>query len=181
MRRLILKAVLTLAPLALTLAVPPLATAHEGVAGYRKGEMHAIQSWARINPAPGQASAVYFVLHNEGKVPDRLIGATSPVAGRVELHEHIKQGSVMRMRKKADGIEVKPDDLVLLEPGGLHLMLFDVKTPPKVGSRFPLTLQFAKGKPQTIQVEALALNSTGPKNSSSSHKEAGTPHHHGKH
>jgi periplasmic copper chaperone A len=176
MRQLLFIAALVSLPLALALPSPPLA-AHENEPGYRKGEIHAIQAWARINPAPGRASAVYLVLHNEGKVPDRLVAASSPIAGRVEIHEHIKENNVMRMRPKAGGIEVKPDDLALLEPGGLHLMLLDVKTPPKAGTRFPLTLQFAKGKPQTIQVSAYALNSMGP-------KKDGAPqhgHHHGKH
>jgi periplasmic copper chaperone A len=153
-----------LAGLLLAVAMLGGVQAHEGEPGYRKGQIHAVQAWARINPVQGRPSAAYFVLHNESKVADRLIAANSPIAGRIEIHEHVRDNGVMKMRPVAGGVAVAVDDMVLFEPGGLHLMLFDVKNPPKAGTRFPITLTFQRGKPQVIQVEAKALTASAPKN-----------------
>ena len=141
--------------LGLMSAVP--ASAHQDEPGYRKDAIHAIQAWARINPVPGRPSAVYLVLHNESKQDDALLSATSPIAQRTELHATQRLAGGKMTMQMLPQLALKAGDMVLLEPGGMHLMLFSIASPPKPGSRFALTLRFAKGAPQTIQVEARGL------------------------
>lgn len=101
--------------------------------------------WARPAKAGtmGMTSAVYFVVVNEGPDADALIGAATDVAGRVELHETRRRGDVMEMSPVSE-VEVPPRSRVTFQPGGLHVMLMDLKRDLKVGDSFSLTLRFRK-------------------------------------
>lgn len=94
---------------------------------------------------PGQPVGGGFVtIANSGSADDKLVSATSDVAGRVELHEMAMQGEVMKMRKLDDGIAVPAGQTVELKPGGLHFMFFEVKKPFAEGDKVPVTLTFEK-------------------------------------
>ena len=83
--------------------------------------------------------------------PDRVVSASSPVAERVELHETIRDGDVMRMRE-VEAIELPAGQTVELKPGGLHLMLMGLKAPLKAGETVPVTLKFEKAGDVTVQL-----------------------------
>ncbi|MGE0734451.1 MAG: copper chaperone PCu(A)C [Alphaproteobacteria bacterium] len=97
--------------------------------------------WVRA--AKTQTSAAYVMIDNKGTAKDRLIGASSPAADRVELHTTEMDGDVARM-KKLDGIELPPGQHVMFRPGGMHIMLIGVKRPLEEGQSIKLTLQFEK-------------------------------------
>lgn len=123
--------------------------------------IHLEDGWARFSPVAGRPAGVYLTIHG-GKVDDRVIGASTPIAGRAEIHTHTMTGGVMRM-EKIDGIAIPKRGEVILKPGGLHIMLFDVKETPKPGSKFPLTLTFATGKPQTVNILVRPIGAAPPK------------------
>jgi periplasmic copper chaperone A len=123
--------------------------------------IHLQDAWARFSPIEGRPAGVYLTIH-AGKTADRLISAATPIAARAELHTHTMTGSVMQMRK-IDGIDLAASSEVMLKPGGLHIMLFDIKARPKDGSTFPLTLTFAKAGKQTVQVIARPIGAAAPK------------------
>jgi len=75
---------------------------------------------------------------------DRVVGASSPVAGRVEMHVTMREGDVMKMRE-VTAFEVPAGGTFELKPGGAHLMLMDLKRPLKKGEKVPLTLKLEKG------------------------------------
>lgn len=94
---------------------------------------------------PGQpAGGGYLTIVNEGAAPDRLVSASSPAAGKVEIHTMEMDGGVMKMRPLPDGLEIPAGGTVALEPGGRHLMFLDVKTPFEEGASVPVTLDFEK-------------------------------------
>lgn len=94
-------------------------------------------AWVRA-PAPGQQVAgAYMELASRSNLA--LISIASPVAGRVELHSMAVEGGVMRMRP-VGRIELPAGKPVKLAPGGLHVMLMDLKQVLKPGDRVPLTL-----------------------------------------
>jgi hypothetical protein len=103
-----------------------------------------------------------MTLHNVGSGPDKLLSATSAVAGKVELHNHIMVGNVAQMRP-VDAIEVSPGSPTVLQPGGLHVMLLDLKAPLKAGQSFSVTLTFERaGKIEaTVAVQALRAPAPG--------------------
>ena len=79
-----------------------------------------------------------------GSAPDRLVGGSSAVAKDVQVHEMTMANGVMKMRRLAGGLEIKPGQTVTLKPGGYHIMFVGMKRQLKQGEHFKVTLQFAK-------------------------------------
>jgi copper(I)-binding protein len=110
--------------------------------------------WSR--PASGSA-VVYATLHNTGGAADRLVGASSPVATAVELHQSVETktpgmstsmgnmtlGSSMMSMKSVPAIPIAAGGTTTLAPGGYHLML-DLRRDLKPGETIPLRLHFAR-------------------------------------
>jgi copper(I)-binding protein len=118
------------------------------------------QPWSRAAPA-GATGAGYMVLRNAGVEPDRLLGAETPAARRVELHTMMRDGDVMRMRH-ADAIAVPPGGAVALAPGGLHLMLIGLTRPLRVGERVPVTLRFERAGAVPVELVVESAGARGP-------------------
>jgi hypothetical protein len=129
-----------LAALALALAAPA-ARAH----GSRVGDIVVDHPYAVPMPAGARNGAAYLrSLSNRGRQPDRLLGASTPRARRVELQRSTRDGDVLRMRA-IDAIELPPGAELRLRHGGeLHLMLVDVNPPLRDGQRFALRLRFER-------------------------------------
>lgn len=158
---------------ALTLAlVSSNAQAHETVAG----DLTIIHAQARPN-LPNRPTAAYMVIANDGETTDRLIGARSDHFGTIEMHTTLKQGDVMKMTP-VEGIEVPSGDAAVLEPGGLHLMLFEGNERFKVGDEFPLTLVFEKAGEVvvTIKVEKISGAGHGSDGDHGDHGDHGVKH-----
>ncbi|MDH3240659.1 MAG: copper chaperone PCu(A)C [Alphaproteobacteria bacterium] len=126
-----------------------------------KGQGIAVEvPWARATPGRSANGAAYFTVTNRGPSGDRLIGASSSAAGRVELHTHIHDKGVMRMRK-LDGVVLAPGVSVTFRPGGHHVMLVGLKAPLRKGGTFPLTLRFEKSAPVTVTVKVMGIGAMG--------------------
>lgn len=97
--------------------------------------------FARATPPGARTGGVFVTIENTGTRTDRLIGASSPVAGVAELHEMSVDAGMMRMRGVA-AMDLKPGETLQLKPGGYHVMLGDLKQPLKAGEKFPMTLKF---------------------------------------
>jgi hypothetical protein len=122
--------------------VAGIAFAHDA----KVGEIAIEHPFAAPSIAGTTNGAAYFAaLANNGSNPDRLLGATTPVAARVELHTMaVDAQGVMRMRE-IDGIALAPHARIEMRPGsGMHLMLTGLKVPLKEGSSFPMTLRFER-------------------------------------
>ncbi len=100
----------------------------------------------------GVNSAVYFDLHNHATTADVLLRAESEVAKLVEIHETKMVDNVMQMIPQ-EKIEVLADADLKFKPGGLHIMLIDLKRDLNVGDKFTVTLVFEKAGPLTIEAE----------------------------
>ena len=99
--------------------------------------------WSRATPPGAKVGAGFMQLRNAGAA-DRVVGASSPVAGRVEMHVTVRDGDVVRMRE-VKSFEIPAGGSFELKPGGAHLMLLDLKRPLKKGEKVPLTLKLEKG------------------------------------
>ena len=90
--------------------------------------------------------AAWLEAENRGDAPDRLLRASTPVAGRVELHDmSMDDKGVMRMREVEGGIPVAAGGAVKMKPGmGHHLMLMDLRKPLKEGDVVPFVLEFER-------------------------------------
>ena len=85
----------------------------------------------------------------------KLVSASSPVAGVVEIHEMAMEGNVMKMRA-VSGLELPAGKAVDLKPGGYHVMLMDLKQELKPGDAVPVTLviEGAGGKRESVELKA---------------------------
>jgi hypothetical protein len=117
-------------------------------------------AWARAALQGQPTSAAYMTL--TAREPLTLVGATSPAAGSVELHEMKMEGDVMKMRA-VDKLDLPAGQSLELKPGGYHFMLMDLKAQFKPGLVVPLTLRLrdAKGAERTLAV-ALPVAAAAP-------------------
>jgi len=107
------------------------------------GQVQVERPWTRATPPGAKVAGGYMVIRNPGSAPDRLVGASSPAAAKVELHTHTHEGGVMKMRE-VPAYEVPAKGSFELKPGGAHLMFVDIKRPFKEGEKIPVRLKFEK-------------------------------------
>jgi len=101
------------------------------------------QSWARATPPGAKVAGGYMTIRNAGAA-DKLLSASSPAAAKVELHVHINDNGVMKMREVPGGYAIPAQGAFELKPGGAHLMFLDLKQPFKEGDKVPVKLKFEK-------------------------------------
>jgi len=118
--------------------------------------------FSRATPAGSKVGAGYMTIINKGTAADRLVSASSPAAGKVEIHEMSMQGNVMKMRGVAGGLPIESGKTISLAPGGYHLMLMGLKTPLKQGDKVPVTLIFEKAGKVDVTLDVQAIGGQQP-------------------
>lgn len=117
--------------------------------------------WARASASMAKAGAAFMYIMNKTGYDDILISAKSDVAKRIELHTHLREDGVMKMREVKGGIVLKDGATQKLEPGSFHVMLMGLYAPLKEGTTFPVTLVFKHAPEQTITVHVQGPGSMG--------------------
>ncbi|CAA7627576.1 copper chaperone PCu(A)C [Magnetospirillum sp. SS-4] len=128
------------------------------------GDIAATDAWARATSADTRIGIAFVTLANAGTAADSLVAATTPAAGRIEFHAHVHQDGLMKMRRQ-DKVDLAAGQTVRFAPGGLHLMLHDLKGQLRPGQSFPLTLTFAAAGDVSVTVTvegAGAMNRSKP-------------------
>jgi copper(I)-binding protein len=128
---------------------------------YQVKSMQVSNPFARATPPGAKVAGAFMTIKNQGKETDRLVSASSPVAGLVEIHEMAMDGGMMKMRA-IKGIDVKPGTTVELKPGGYHVMLEDLKQPLKPGEKIPVRLTFEKAGVVEVMVNVEAMGAAAP-------------------
>ena len=106
-----------------------------------EGNIEVHKPWVRPT-AQGENAAVYFLLSNNSENDDQLIGASSNVSERVEIHESKMENDVMQMNMLSS-LPLESGGEFLFEPGGLHVMLIGIDQELKPGEQMELILHFA--------------------------------------
>ncbi len=102
---------------------------------------------------PGQmTSASFLILKNANDKEVALIKATSDVAKNVELHEHVHEGGMMKMRQVKE-ITIPANGERVLKPGGYHIMLIGLTRKIKAGDIVDINLEFNNGDKQAIKAK----------------------------
>ena len=109
--------------------------------------------WAKTTVPGGSVSAAY--MHIKSGKPLRLVKAESTLTPNVEIHSMAMKEGVMEMRA-VDAVEIPPNKLVDLKPGGFHIMLIKVNKPINKGDSVPLKLTFANADKTTFSVDVVA-------------------------
>ncbi|MEZ5574039.1 MAG: copper chaperone PCu(A)C [Halioglobus sp.] len=100
--------------------------------------------WVRAMPPFQTNSAGYLTLTNRGDTAIAIVGASSNVAEKVELHTTRKVDGLMRM-EPLEALAVAPGERVELAPGGMHLMMFGLAFRLVPDDDVRLCLQLASG------------------------------------
>jgi hypothetical protein len=125
------------------------------------GALEISAPWARATPKGASIGGGYLKITNTGAAPDRLIGGSSPISDKLEVHEMSMSGGVMKMRPVSGGLEVKPGGTIELKPGGLHIMFVGLKQPLQQGQHFKATLQFEKAGKIEVDFSVAGIGATG--------------------
>jgi copper(I)-binding protein len=100
-------------------------------------------AFARATPGRAVTGAAYMTLVNGGTSADKLVGAETPAADKVQFHKETEENGISRMREVHD-VQLAPGAKIVFKPGEMHMMLVGLKQPLIEGQTFPLTLQFEK-------------------------------------
>jgi periplasmic copper chaperone A len=126
------------------------------------GTIQVGKPWMRATPKGAAVAGAYMTISNKGTAPDRLVGGSSTVAGRFEVHSMVMEQGVAKMRPVEGGLEIKPGETVELKPGSFHIMLTDLKGPVENGQKVKGTLQFEKAGKVDIEFTVEAIGAAAP-------------------
>jgi copper(I)-binding protein len=115
------------------------------------GALTVTDPWARSTAVVDRPGGAYLVIHNGTGQADALVGASSPAAASVEVHETTHDSGGMMGMHAVPRLEVPAGETVTLEPGGYHLMLMGLVAPLVVGEAIDLTLRFERAGPITVR------------------------------
>lgn len=139
------------------------AAALVGFAGVAVAQVPSVEvsgAWARATTSSARVGGAFMTLKAVGGA-DRVVSASSPVAEKIELHETINDGGVMKMREIPQMV-LAPGQPMVLKPGSYHIMLIGLKKPLNRGESFPLTIVFEKAAPVTATVVVQAAGASAP-------------------
>ncbi|MDX2368297.1 MAG: copper chaperone PCu(A)C [Colwellia sp.] len=119
----------------------------------------------------------YMIIENKGEKTVTLLGANSKISSRIEIHQHSMSDGMMRMRQ-LDSIVIKAKQRIVLQPSGLHLMLFEVKKPLQAQQEVELTLNFSNKASVTIQVPVYSPLQEKKAQEAIANLAVQQPHHH---
>lgn len=119
------------------------------------------QAWARATPEGASVGAGYLKIRNTSGSDDKLIGAKTNASDTTEIHEMKMDGDVMKMRRVEIGVPVAAGGEIELKPGGLHLMLLNLKSPLAEGSTIDGELEFEKAGKVPFKLDVRAIGAQG--------------------
>ncbi len=133
------------------LAVPSMAQ------DYKLGSLEITTPWTRATAPTARTGGGFMTITNKGTTADRLVSARSTASDKVEIHEMQMDGSVMRMRELAKGLDIPPGATVMLKPGSYHIMFMELKAPLAKDAKVPVTLVFEKAGSIDVQLNVQAM------------------------
>jgi copper(I)-binding protein len=111
------------------------------------------QATVRLPAVPGHPGAAYLELP-ASRIHGDLVAVTSPQVGRIEIHETTNHEGMTGMRG-VQQVWAQPGQPMVFEPGGRHLMLFDISPAVRPGSNVELVFRYQQGPPETVTARAV--------------------------
>lgn len=118
------------------------------------------EPYVRLAPPNAPATGAFMVIRNGGDQDIKVVKADNPVSKVTELHTHLNEGGVMKMRP-VPGIDIKAKGEAVLKPGSLHIMMIDLKAPMKEGDVVPITLTFDDGSSKQVDAKVVRPMAAG--------------------
>lgn len=121
--------------------------------------LHIMDARVRAMPPGSPNTGAFLSFHNPTEQHAALLSASSPAAKTVELHTHVQEDGQFKMRQ-IDRIDVAPDQMVKLAPGGLHIMLIGLTGDLTEGDEVALTLSFEGGHTTELKVPVKKIDAS---------------------
>jgi copper(I)-binding protein len=128
----------------------------------KAGDLVLNHAWARATPSGAAVGGAFLTIKNMGTTPDKLVGGSTPVGQKIEMHETATKDGVATMRPVLGGLSIPPGRTVTLAPGGYHIMIIGLNAPLKEGDHVPMTLQFEKAGKVDITLDVQGIGALGP-------------------
>jgi periplasmic copper chaperone A len=143
--------------IAIAIAIATSGHAHE----IKSGNFEIFHPSAPATVGEAKNAVVFMTIDNRGAAPDRLVGAESPIAERVELHRHETEDGATKMRP-VDAVDLPPGTSVKLTASGVHLMMFGLRRALVEYGTFPMTLIFERAGRVDVEVQIDEAGATEP-------------------
>ncbi|QRM35276.1 copper chaperone PCu(A)C [Microvirga sp. VF16] len=143
----------------------------QGSETYRTGTIIVEAPWSRATPGGAKVAAGYMRITNTGSEPDRLVGGSTVVAERFEVHRSTVTDGIARMEPVAGGLEIAPGRTEELKPGGsLHAMFVNLRQGLKPGDTVKGTLMFEKAGTVGIEYRVGGIGAQAAPAAASAHQ-----------
>lgn len=119
-------------------------------------EVEVSNGWVKESIPGSENGAGYFTITNVGTETATIVGAATSASRAIEVHQHILRDGMMRMRRVPE-LAIAPNETVVFQPGGYHLMLFGVKNPFRISDNVEFTLKFSDGDEVAFQAEVKSI------------------------
>ena len=117
--------------------------------------------WARVTPKTSKTGVAFFIIKNKSKFDNVLLGVSSEIAKKTEIHQSSTENNIMKMRHVGN-VDLPAGSVTELKPGSFHIMFIGLYAPIKEGDLFPLTLTFKTAKNVKVMVKASKLPEKSP-------------------
>lgn len=128
--------------------------------GAQAQSIMAEHAWARATTASQKSGGIFVSLMDMGP-DDALVGASSPIADMLQVHQTVEEAGVMKMLP-VPSLPLPSGSTVELKPGSYHVMAMGLKQQLKPGDTFPVTLTFVHAAPMTVTVTVEAAGASAP-------------------
>lgn len=124
------------------------------------GDLTIVHAYARASAGPAKVGVVFLNIRNSGDTADQLVNIVvgPDIAKKAALHTHIMEGDIAKMRRVDGGIAIPVQGTVMMQPGGLHIMLMGLKAPLIEGDSFMITLTFERAGEISLEVRVLGVS-----------------------
>ena len=95
----------------------------------KSGDLVLDNAWSRATPGGAKVGGGYLTVDNKGSTADKLMGGSSPAAGKVEVHEMAMNNGVMTMRPLKDGLPIPAGQIGHIGAGRLPLHVDGAESP----------------------------------------------------
>lgn len=134
-----------------------------GTAGCAKQEeLRVTDAWVRMAAVPNNPSAGYFTVRG-GPEDAQLISVSSPVAIRSEMHETMAGHQGMASMQPVTSVPVPAGGVVKFEPGGRHVMFWNINPGIKPPKTMQLVFAFSNGERIEVAAPTIAAGDPAPK------------------
>jgi periplasmic copper chaperone A len=128
----------------------------------KAGDLVISQAWSRAAPRGAETASSYLTIENKGATADRLVGASSDVAEKIQIEQVSMVGGGMQVKPVDGGLGISPGEKVVLAPGSNRLGLLKLKSQLKKGTKVSMTLEFEKAGRVAVSFDVLGPAAKGP-------------------